>query len=330
VKPATLPSENETLYPWGHSRRFNSYAEYLKKQPTGRIQKVAIDAGFSCPNRDGTLSYGGCSFCSNEAFNPSYCNPAKSITQQINEGIEFHTRRYRRAKQYFAYFQPFSNTHKPLAELKTLYTEALEHPLVAGLVIGTRPDCVDDEKLDYLQDIAQTHHVFIEYGIESCYDKTLQAINRGHSFSQSVEAINQTTKRGITCGAHIVFGLPGESREEMLAQSEILSALPLTTLKFHQLQIFRNTTMAVDFLQQPNTFNLFKLDEYIDFFIDFIERLSPGIMIERFTSEAPPRYLVTEPWSRLRTYQILDMLEKRLKERNTWQGRLFREIKSVN
>lgn len=331
-------------YPWGDHRRFNSYSNYFTKQFGGRVQKISIDAGFSCPNRDGKISTGGCTFCSNAAFNPSYCQPEKSIGQQIEEGIAFHQKRYRRASRYLAYFQPFSNTYKPLEELKRIYSEALEGidsiptlfprgndmpfkaletPQILGIVIGTRPDLVDETLLQHLNEIQKTHYVMLEYGVESVYDETLRRVNRGHDFATAEKAIRMTADYGIPCGAHFIFGLPGETKAMMLDAACVISRLPLTTVKFHQLQIFKGTPMADEFLQHPEHFHLFDLEEYIDFVIDFAERLSPKVVIERFAGEVPPRYLVSKPWMKLRYDTVLSRIEKRMEERDTWQGRLF-------
>jgi len=311
-------------YSWGHARRFNSYAEYLKKQFGQRVQKVSIDAGFTCPNRDGTLGYGGCTYCSNDAFNPSYCSPDKSVTQQLEEGIEFHRVRYRRAQNFLAYFQTYSNTHAPLEVLKGIYEEALKFPGVVGLVIGTRPDCIDDVKLEYFRELNRTHYVIIEYGIESVYNKTLDKINRKHTFEQAVRAIELTNEYGIKAGGHLIFGLPGESRSEMLDAASIVSKLPLTSIKFHQLQIMKNTVMAGEYQNNPASFQLFTLEEYIDFIISFIERLTPEMIIERFTGEIPPRFHAGPNWGGIRNDQVNILIEKRMEERDTWQGKLFR------
>ena len=310
-------------YPWGDNRRFNSYSRYFAKQFGSRVQKISVDAGFSCPNRDGKISTGGCTFCSNEAFNPSYCRPEKSIRQQIEEGIEFHRRRYRRANQYLAYFQPYSNTYKPLEELKDIYRQALEVPEVCGIVIGTRPDLVDEALLRHLSGIQKTHYVMLEYGVESVYDETLKRVNRGHDFATAEKTIRMTADYDIPCGAHFIFGLPGESKTMMLETANIISQLPLTTVKFHQLQIFKGTQMAEEYRAYPEAFHLFDLEEYIDFVIDFAERLNPEIVIERFAGEVPPRYLVSEPWMKLRYDEVLSRIEKRMEERETWQGRLY-------
>lgn len=311
------------VYPWGDSRRFNSYAGYFKRTFGGRVQKLTLDAGFSCPNRDGSIGVGGCTYCNNDAFNPSYCNPTKSITQQIEEGISFHGVRYRRAENYLAYFQAYSNTHKSIESLRKMYSEALSHPKVIGLVIGTRPDCVDDEKLDYIQELSKNYYISLEFGVESCYNRTLEAINRGHSFEKSIWAIEESARRGINTGAHIIFGLPGESREEMLAEAKLLSKLPLNSIKFHQLQIIKGTLMEKQYQENPDMFNLFSMNDYLHFVVDFLELLNPKFVVERFTGEAPPWFLAAEGWGLLRTDQLLNKIEKILEERNTWQGRFF-------
>ena len=287
------------------------------------MQKIVIDAGFTCPNRDGSISRGGCTYCDNLAFHPNYSTSDRSIAWQIEEGITFHKNRYRKTEKYLAYFQPYSNTYAPLPRLKELYEEALAHPAVEGIVIGTRPDCVDDEKLDYLAELAKKHIVIVEYGIESCYDKTLQRINRGHSFAQAQEAVRKSAERGLHLGAHFILGLPGESREEMLAMAPLINDLPINSVKFHQLQIVKGTKMEKEFAEHPEDFAMFGLDEYIDFFIDLLERLRPDLYIERFVGEVPPRFVNSTPWGLVRNVELLRMLESRLEERNTYQGRLL-------
>jgi radical SAM protein (TIGR01212 family) len=304
--------------------RYHSATGWFKKTFGERVQKVTINAGFTCPNRDGSLGTGGCTYCLNEAFNPSYCHPGKPVAQQIEEGIAFHAVRYRRAEKFLAYFQAFSNTYAPLEQLREIYRQALEHPKIIGLVVGTRPDCVDGEKLDYFAGLVQQGtFVQIEYGVESCYDRTLQHIRRGHTFAQAKTAIEQTAARGIRTGAHFIFGLPGETRDEMLASAAVISALPLASVKFHQLQIIKGTAMEQEFERHPERFVTFTLPEYIDFFIDFLERLSPEIEIERFIGEVPPRFVNRTVWGLLRNVEILRMLEKRLEERDTRQGRFY-------
>ncbi len=313
----------EANYQWGHERRYNAYSQYFKRKFGERVQKISVDAGFSCPNRDGKLAKGGCTYCNNDAFNPSYCNPNKPIDQQVLEGIEFHKVRYRRASSYLVYFQPYSNTYAPLNKLKYLYENALKQPGVVGLVIGTRPDCIDDEKLKYLKELSKKHYIIIEYGVESIHNQTLQRINRWHSFEESLDAINKTAEYGINVGAHFIFGLPGETREMMMDSVNIISKLPLTTIKFHQLQIVSGTAMAKDYEINSNDYDLFSFDDYIDFIVSFTERLSPDFIIERFAGEVPPRYLAGPGWGLIRNDQINVSIEKELERRNTWQGKYW-------
>lgn len=315
-------SEKHT-FPWGHERRFNAYSNYFRSLYGARVQKVSVDAGFTCPNRDGTKGTGGCTYCNNDAFNPSYCIPEKSVTQQIDEGMQFHRWRYSEAVSYLAYFQAFSNTYAPVEKLKELYEEALNHPGVIGLIIGTRPDCIDDEKLAYLKELSLKNYIAVEYGIESCYNRTLKRINRGHTFEEAVEAVWKTAGSGINTGAHFIFGLPGESRDEMLGQADVISTLPLKTVKFHQLQIIKGTMMEKEFQQDPSGFELFTWDEYLLFIIRFLERLNPAFVVERFTGEAPPRFLTGEGWGKKRSDQIVGLVERKMEELDTWQGRLF-------
>ncbi|MDM8002405.1 MAG: TIGR01212 family radical SAM protein [Bacteroidota bacterium] len=315
----------ETTYEWGTARRFNSYADWFTNLFGGRVQKLSINAGFTCPNRDGTLGYGGCTYCNNEAFIPGYCTPEKSVTEQVEQGIAFHRRRYRRADRYIAYFQAYTNTYAGIERLTALYDEALNHPSVAGLVIGTRPDCITGELLDRLAVMAREYFIMIEYGIESVNDETLRTINRGHDFATAVRALEETAARGLSAGAHLIFGLPGESRRAIADSAEVISSLPLTSLKIRQLQLVKGTAMAREFAQNPGAFDLYTLDEYLDLVISFTERLSPGIMIDRISGEAPPRMLADPRDWHLRSNEIFRLFEKQLEERSTWQGRLCKK-----
>jgi radical SAM protein (TIGR01212 family) len=311
-------------YFWGNKRRYNSFTDYFTMNYGSRMQKVSIDAGFTCPNRDGSKGTGGCTFCNNKAFNPSYCGPSKSVTEQINEGIEFHKRRYRRVDSYLAYFQAYSNTYATPDILSAVYEEALRHKYVKGLVIGTRPDCINEQILDLLKNFSRRCILLLEYGIESCYDKTLLRINRLHTFNDAVKALEASASKGLNTGAHFVFGLPGESDEEMLDEARIISELPLNRLKFHQLQIIKGTVIEAEYRENPEDFKKFSWDEYLDFMVRFLERLNPSMVIERFTGEVPPRYLSEEMWSGKRSDQILGLIEKRLEELNTWQGKYYK------
>ena len=311
-------------YAWGTAKRYNSYTDWFTAYFGKRVQKVSINAGFTCPNRDGTLGYGGCTYCNNEAFIPSYCTPESSVTEQIEKGIAFHHKRYRRAESYLAYFQAYTNTYAGIERLMSLYKEALRHPAVVGLVIGTRPDCVSSELLDYLAQLARDRFVTVEYGIETVSDVTLKRINRGHTFADALKAVEETSERGIRTGAHLIFGLPGESRSQITATADVISSMPVDILKIRQLQLIRGTAMAQEFKDRPDGFGLYSLDEYLDLVISFIERLNPAIMIDRISGEAPPR-LIDDPrhWS-LRSNEILRLFGERLGERETWQGRLHK------
>lgn len=311
------------MYQWGDQRRFNSYSGYFRRLFGGRMQKVTINAGFTCPNRDGSIAEGGCTFCNNEAFTPSYCTSTKSVSTQISEGIEFHANRYRRADRFLAYFQSFSNTYDTLENLRTIYDQVVKMPNIAGIVIGTRPDCIDTDKLDYFAELAQEKYIAIEYGVESCYDSTLLEINRGHDFATARKAIEATAERGIHTGAHFILGLPGESDQMLIDQTDIINTLPLTTIKFHQLQIFKDTAMAKDYAVNGDKYRFWELDQYIDLFVEITRRLRPDIVIERFASEAPPRFHLGLNWGMIRNDQLLTMYEKRLAELDAWQGEFF-------
>ena len=312
------------MYQWGDNRRFNSYANYIRKKFGGRIQKLTLDAGFTCPNRDGSLGSNGCSFCNNNSFNPSYCTPTKSIEQQLEEGMEFHAFRYRRVEKFLAYFQAYSNTYADLNTLKEVYEIALSYPNVIGVVIGTRPDCVDQQKLDYLAKLSEQHYISIEYGVESCNNQTLQRIKRGHDFEKSVWAIKESAKRGLNVGAHFILGLPGESDEYLINQTAKISRLPITTLKFHQLQIVKDTLMAEEYEQSPNNFNFYSIEEYLNLLVEIVERLNPNIVIERFMGEASPSTLIAPKWGKMRTDQFLQKLEKLLELKDSWQGKKWK------
>ncbi|MBQ2966189.1 MAG: TIGR01212 family radical SAM protein [Bacteroidales bacterium] len=337
-------AEGFEKYGFPDGKRYNSFVGYFKRKYGERLQKIVLDAGFTCPNRDGKVGRGGCTYCDNAAFHPAYSTAGKSLHRQMDEGIEFHKVRYRTTEHYLAYFQSFSNTYAPLEKLRVLYEEALAHPDVVGIVIGTRPDCVDEEKLDYLADLAcgrvlngwsrslsgneirTAPIVIIEYGIESCFDATLERINRGHDFKTARRAVEMTAARGLDTGAHFILGLPGETKQMMLDSCAMINSLPLRSVKFHQLQIVKGTKMEQEYAQHPEDFERFSLDEYLDFFTDMLERLRPDLFIERFVGEVPPRFVNETPWGLIRNVELLRLLEKRLEERQTWQGRLLTEI----
>ncbi|MFC2087858.1 TIGR01212 family radical SAM protein, partial [Bacteroidota bacterium] len=255
---------------------------------------------------------------------PSYCYPSKSMEQQINEGIEFHKTRYKNTDKFLAYFQAYSNTYAPLDQLIKIYEQALKNPKIIGLVIGTRPDCMDDEKLDYFEQLSEKIYLVIEYGIESCYNHTLEYINRGHSFELSKKMIKKTARRGIRIGGHLIFGLPGESITDMLKEAELISKLPLNMVKFHQLQIVKNTVLAREYENNPEKFQLFSLQDYLEFLVRFIENLNPEFVIERFAGEVPLQFLISPSWGKIRNDQVSKLFEQKLEEYNTWQGKNYK------
>ena len=299
---------------------YNDYGTWLTTQLGTKTQKISLNAGFTCPNRDGTVGTGGCTYCNNQTFNPDYCAPSKTITQQLEEGKRFFSTKYPEMK-YLAYFQAYTNTYDSLQNLKARYEEALSVPDVIGLVVGTRPDCMPDVLLDYLEEINRRTFLIVEYGIESIYDATLLRINRGHTHAQTVDAITRTAARGIRTGAHLILGLPRESREAMLHEAEVLSSLPLTMLKLHQLQLIKGTRMAEGFQTHPADFHLFTPDEYIDLVIDFVERLRPDLVLERFVSQSPSSLLAVPGWG-LKNHEFVDRLRQRMQKRDARQGRL--------
>lgn len=303
--------------------RYRDLSTFLLEYFPFKVQKISINAGFTCPNRDGSVGVGGCTYCNNQTFNPSYCHTEKTVTTQLEEGKLFFARKYPDMK-YLAYFQAYTNTYGELQSLKRKYEEALKLPNVVGLVIGTRPDCMPDELLDYLEELNQRTFLLVEYGIESTNNETLKRINRGHTFEVTQEAILRTAARGIKVGGHIILGLPGETREALLQQAKELSALPLTTLKMHQLQLIKGTRMAHEYAQDPTSFSLFTADEYIDLVIDYIEQLRPDMVLERFISQSPKELLLAPDWG-LKNFEFTDKVKKRLTERDAWQGKHYKQ-----
>lgn len=289
---------------------YTNYNQILRNQFGARVQKISINAGFTCPNRNGVKGWGGCTFCNNQTFFPEYCQPTKSVEQQMLEGIDFFSRY--EGQLYLAYFQAYTNTYAPLEELRRLYEPVLEMDKVVGLVVGTRPDCVDERMLDYFAKLAENCYVMLEYGIESTLDSTLERINRGHSYAESQWAIQETAKRGIHTGAHIILGLPGETDEDALSHADRLNELPLDMLKLHQLQIVKGTTLAKQWQEDKNIVKLYSMDEYIDLCIRFLQRLKSQIAIERFISQSPKDMLLAPDWG-VKNYEFVDKLHARMK-----------------
>ncbi len=287
---------------------YRDFASWITRFFPFKVQKISIDAGFSCPNRDGRISHGGCTFCDNRTFNPSYCDGKKTVTEQLEDGKRFFSRKYPDMK-YIAYFQAFSNTYAPLGRLKSLYEEALAVDDVVGIIIGTRPDCIDDEKIAYLGELAKRTFVMVEYGVESVYDEVLERVNRGHTFDQSREAIEKTHRAGILTGAHVILGLPGETREMTIRSAETISSLPIDILKIHQLQIIKGTRMA----EEKEEIKTFELDEYIDLLCEYIHHLRPTLVLERFVSQSPQELLIAPKWG-LKNHEFTHKLLKRLED----------------
>jgi radical SAM protein (TIGR01212 family) len=289
--------------------KYRDFGTWIRQQFPYRVQKISIDAGFTCPNRDGSISSGGCTFCNNQTFSPAFCNKHKSITQQLKEGKAFFAHKYPDMK-YLAYFQSFTNTYANIEQLKRLYEEALAVDDVVGVVIGTRPDCISTALLDYLEMLNKSTFVIVEYGIESANNRTLQRINRGHTFECSREAIQKTHERGLLTSGHIILGLPGEDAQESLRQAPIISALPLDILKIHQLQVIKGTALAREYAKQP--FHLYTVDEYIDLIIRYVSLLRDDLILERFVSQSPADLLIAPKWG-LKNYEFTNLLNQRMK-----------------
>ncbi|MEI6899032.1 MAG: TIGR01212 family radical SAM protein [Bacteroidota bacterium] len=311
----------DNKYLFGKGKRYNDYSTYFRTLFDGRVQKISINAGFTCPNRDGKRGYGGCTYCNNKTFQPSYCDLKNVLKIQIEEGIHFFSKKYS-TMRFLAFFQAFSNTHAPVEVLRELYEEALRHPEIIGLVIATRPDCLNDEVLDLLEELSQKCYVMVELGIESVKDETLKRINRGHSWDESERALKETKRRGIHNCAHLILGLPGEKYEDFIEQAKVISSLPVENIKLHHLQIHTGTVMAKEFAEFPKEFPVFTIESYVETVVDYLEHLNPSIIVERFVSSAPEGMVIAPKWG-LKNYEFVAKVEKRLIERDTWQGRHY-------
>ncbi|WP_291584433.1 TIGR01212 family radical SAM protein [Bacteroides sp.] len=301
---------------------YNEFPQFLRRYFPYKVQKISLNAGFTCPNRDGTKGQGGCTYCNNQTFNPEYCRTEKTVSVQLEEGKQFFAHKYPSMK-YLAYFQAYTNTYAELESLKRKYEEALSVDGVVGLVIGTRPDCMPEDLLHYLETLNRQTFLLVEYGIETTCDKTLRRINRGHTYAATVEAVQRTAGCGILTGGHVILGLPGESHDAIVEQAGVLSELPLTTLKMHQLQLIRGTRMAYEYEQNPSDFHLFNdVNEYIDLVIDYVEHLRPDLVVERFVSQSPRELLIAPDWG-LKNYEFTARVQKRMKERGAYQGKRY-------
>ncbi|MBO7477844.1 MAG: TIGR01212 family radical SAM protein [Salinivirgaceae bacterium] len=311
----------EHIFAWGTSRRFNDYSSFVRNKFGGRVQKISVNVGLSCPNRDGTKGTGGCIYCDNSSFTPAYCNATDSIAVQLQKGREFFSHKYPDMR-YIAYFQSYTNTYAPVETLEPLYREAVSNG-IAGLIIGTRPDCISPELLEMLARINQIVPVSIELGIESTNNQTLERINRHHTFEDTVKAAQLCAQYGLETGGHLILGLPGETEADFLEHARRVSALPIKTLKLHQLQIIYGTPLAAAYRQNPDSISTFTLNSYIATVVSFLEHLSPDIVVERFVSVSPTEKLIAPKWNRMKNFEVVALIDKELEQRNTWQGRLF-------
>lgn len=303
---------------------YTDFGTYLREQLPIKVQKISINAGFTCPNRNGDKGWGGCTYCNNQTFNPAYCKTERTVTEQLEEGKRFFARKYPDMK-YLAYFQAYTNTYGDVKTVIGKYEEALAVNDIVGIVIGTRPDCMPNELLEYLKELNRRTFLMVEYGIESVNDATLARINRGHTYAETIDAVERTAKAGIRTGGHVILGLPGEEHDELMRQAVVLSELPLTTLKLHQLQLIRGTRMAHEYEQRPKDFHLYTADEYIDLVIDYVEHLRSDLVLERFVSQSPKELLIAPDWG-LKNYEITERIKKRMRERATYQGRLYTKV----
>jgi radical SAM protein (TIGR01212 family) len=309
-------------------KRYNDYSSHIKSLFSERVQKISLNTGFTCPNRDGTKGVGGCSYCNNNTFNPVYCTPEKSITEQLNEGIAFFSNKYK-SQSYLAYFQAYTNTYADITLIKDLYIEAVSHPKVVGLVIATRPDCIDEKLITFLSSLSRNYFISLEFGIESTLDQTLIKVNRCHTYEETKQAFNMASGKGIHLGGHLIIGLPGETKNDILQHATEISKLPINSLKLHQLQIVKHTVLAKQYKENPEQFTLFSVDEYIDFITEFIAHLRNDIILERFISESPLDLLIAPKWNGLKNFEVVAQIDKRLIEKNLWQGRFSDSLENV-
>ncbi|NNL15542.1 MAG: TIGR01212 family radical SAM protein [Flavobacteriaceae bacterium] len=307
---------------FSNNKRYNAYSSFIKKRFNERVQKISLDTGFTCPNRDGTKGVGGCTYCNNNTFNPDYCKPDKSITQQLDEGISVFSKKYK-TQCYLAYFQAYTNTYADMELVKQLYKEAIAHPKVVGLVIGTRPDCISEELIDFLSQLAKGYFISLEFGIESTLDRTLRIVNRCHTYHETVDAYELAKNRGLHLGAHLIIGLPGESRDDILNHAIELSKRPINSLKLHHLQVVKHTMMAKQYKENPKQLSFYTADEYIELICEFVTLLRPDIIIERFISQSPHHLLIAPKWN-LKNFEIVAKIDKKLEEKDQWQGKNMR------
>ena len=321
MKPTSNEAnDNKSLPAWrkaGH--RFYSYNYFLRQRYGVRVQKVSIDAGFTCPNVDGTVTTGGCTFCDNRSFSPSRRVPRVGVTDQIEEGIRRLQLRYQ-CDHFTAYFQPATNTYAPVEQLRGLYQEALAHPQVLALAIGTRPDCVPDPVMGLLEEISESSDLSVEYGIQTIHNRSLDWMNRGHHHDISLEALHRSVGRGFEVCVHIILGIPGETREDMLDTARAIASLPIDAVKIHNLYAVKNTVLADQIASGEVT--LMEQNEYVMTLVDFLELLPPGMVVERISGDAPRDYFVGPAWC-LNKSHIRNAVNQELANRDSWQGKYY-------
>jgi radical SAM protein (TIGR01212 family) len=307
-------------YDWRAAKlRYYQYSFHLRQRYGARVQRVSVDAGFTCPNVDGTVALGGCTFCDNRSFSPSRRLPKQDIREQIDEGIRHLKRRYE-CDQFIAYFQPATNTYAPVDKLRDLYEQALAHPQVVAMSIGTRPDCVPDDVLDLLEEVAARTDLTVEYGMQTMHDRSLDWMNRGHHHDAMLDAMERSRGRGFEICAHIMLGLPGETHEDMLATAREVARLQLDDVKIHNLYAVEHTPLAEQV--RRGEVRLLERDEYLATLIDFLELLPPEMIVERVSGDAPESFFIGPSWC-LDKPAVLLALQAEMERRDTWQGRRF-------
>ncbi len=302
-------------------KRYNDFNTYLRNQFGCRVQKITVDAGLTCPNRDGTIAFGGCIYCNERGSGPGPHARSLSITEQLERGKKAMWRRYK-ARKFMVYFQAFSNTYAPVDVLRKLYGEAFDVPEVVAMSIGTRPDCIDNGKLDIIQEIAAKHLVWMEYGLQSAHDPTLQKINRGHDVACFTEAVKATQNRGIQICAHVILGLPGETAEHVHATARYISDLGIQGVKLHLLYVVKGTRLAA--LHQQQSYRSLEQQAYVDLVCDFLERIPADMIVQRLTSDPHVHELVSPQWA-LNKSEVLKRIHAELERRDTRQGRLVQK-----
>jgi radical SAM protein (TIGR01212 family) len=300
-------------------RRYCAFSRFLRQRFGARVFRVTVDGGFTCPNVDGTVAIGGCVYCDNRSFSPNRRLPRASVREQVSRGVAILRKRYR-ANRFIAYFQAATNTYAPVEKLRRLYDEALEHPQIVGLAIGTRPDCVPEPVLELVQGYARDRFVCLELGLQTIHDRSLDWMNRGHHFDCFVDAVQRCQGRGLDLCAHVILGLPGETRGDMLATADALAQLPVNGVKIHNLHVVRNTPLEDQY--KAGRVRLFELAEYVGVVCDFLERLPPEMVIHRLSGDAPPDYLVAPVWC-LDKPALLRAIDAELARRDSWQGRHY-------